>query len=703
MAEAKQVYEFGEFRLDSINKVLTRNGETVAITCKMFDTLFVLVENAGTLVEKDDLMRRVWHDRFVEENNLSFNIKMLRKALGDKAASPTFIETVPRRGFRFIAEIKDVATDNGLSSAVTTPEEKPQRSAATYAFAALLLLTLGSTLGFSFWLWKKQPSEAKLPILANSFASTKFSDTGKVHHAAISPDGKFVAYSNQVNEKQSLWLRHLETGNNTPILPPSNEVYFGLAFSQDSDTLFFIRQNKEQTKPLTLYRVPLTGGVPTKLTENCQGWISVSPDDKQISFVRYEIGVADSNKLMLIDVDGQQEREVKVSASPNVFWASAFSPDGKTLAAAYGHSRNASQNIGLVAVDVRTGEQRDLTAKKFFQVSNLEWLPDQQGLLFSGSENINAPVRIWKLNVANGAIEQLTKDSVSYDNLSLNQEGDKLVVTTLAADFYLFFGEAQNPAGSKSLTQARDGLAFTSDGRIVYASDTAGNEDIWIMATDGSNQRQLTNHEGLDSHPLVSPDNRYIFFRSNRSGESHVWRMDIDGSNQIQVTRTSGGYPRFVAPDGKFLYYQSGFANELMKVSLEDSSETPVGGMLGYYQTFSPDGKRLAYFYRENGRQKINILDLATRKILQTLVVPENTGFVDHLRWRNSETLSYSIDEVNAKDSLWSHKLSAPAPQRLHEFSDADMMDMQFSVDDKHIAFIRGDWKHNAFLLKGLK
>ena len=180
--------------------------------------------------------------------------------------------------------------------------------------------------------------------------------------------------------------------------------------------------------------------------------------------------------------------------------------------------------------------------------------------------------------------------------------------------------------------------------------------------------------------------------------------MNIDGSNQTQVTRKRGGYPRYVTPDGKFLYHQSDFTNELIKVSLDDGSETPFGENLGYCQAFSPDGNRLAYLYKDHQRKhKINIMDLGTRKILKTLDGPKGAGFVSNLRWRNSNALGYSIDEINAKDSIWSQNLNDNFPQLLYEFSDADIMDIQFSADGRDIAFIRGGWRHDALLLKGLK
>src|SRR6266702_4337227 len=109
-------YEFGTFRLDPVAKVLFCEGKPVSLTPKVFDTLQIFVEHAGRLLEKDELMQRIWQDRFVEESNLTFNIKMLRRALNDDAHEPRFIETVPRRGYRFIAEVKETPSPiNGHS------------------------------------------------------------------------------------------------------------------------------------------------------------------------------------------------------------------------------------------------------------------------------------------------------------------------------------------------------------------------------------------------------------------------------------------------------------------------------------------------------------------------------------------------------------------------------------------------------------
>ena len=103
----KHLYRFGEFTVDGDQKVLLRNDSPLALAPKVFDTLLILVGNSGRIVEKEELMSRLWPDSFVEESNLTFNIQQLRKALGDNARHPHFIETVARRGYRFIAEVKE--------------------------------------------------------------------------------------------------------------------------------------------------------------------------------------------------------------------------------------------------------------------------------------------------------------------------------------------------------------------------------------------------------------------------------------------------------------------------------------------------------------------------------------------------------------------------------------------------------------------
>src|SRR5215470_9912312 len=102
------VYEFGRFRLEPAAGQLLSDGTPIPLEPKVFQTLLVLVRNRGRLVEKDELMREIWPDRFVEETNLARNISVLRKILGKDQNGDQYIETVPRRGYRFVGKITQV-------------------------------------------------------------------------------------------------------------------------------------------------------------------------------------------------------------------------------------------------------------------------------------------------------------------------------------------------------------------------------------------------------------------------------------------------------------------------------------------------------------------------------------------------------------------------------------------------------------------
>src|SRR5687767_2287451 len=106
--KTKEVFEFGPFRLLPSERLLLRDSEPVTLTPKVFDLLVVLVENRGTLLVRDALLKSLWPDSFIEENNLTVNVSTLRKVLGEGAGKTQYIETVPKKGYRFIAEVRAV-------------------------------------------------------------------------------------------------------------------------------------------------------------------------------------------------------------------------------------------------------------------------------------------------------------------------------------------------------------------------------------------------------------------------------------------------------------------------------------------------------------------------------------------------------------------------------------------------------------------
>lgn len=179
MAEnLKRLYEFGPFRLDAGERLLLRDGEVVPLTPKAFDLLLALVEQSGHLLEKETLMKAVWPDSFVEENNLADNISRLRKALGEGENGQKFIETIPKRGYRFVAEVQK---QNGLgasqvveepASRVGAPEMQPAaagggspatRSKRSRIILSVFALLLPVLIGAGLWLfsWQKKRVEVQ--------------------------------------------------------------------------------------------------------------------------------------------------------------------------------------------------------------------------------------------------------------------------------------------------------------------------------------------------------------------------------------------------------------------------------------------------------------------------------------------------------------------------------------------------------------
>src|SRR5438034_1180891 len=119
------LYEFGPFRLNSESRVLLRDGEVVPLPPKALDTLVLLVRNSGRALDKDALMKELWPDTFVEEANLAQHISVLRKALGESPTEPQYIETIPRRGYRFLAKVAAIADGHAL---VKSPASGPAPS-----------------------------------------------------------------------------------------------------------------------------------------------------------------------------------------------------------------------------------------------------------------------------------------------------------------------------------------------------------------------------------------------------------------------------------------------------------------------------------------------------------------------------------------------------------------------------------------------
>jgi eukaryotic-like serine/threonine-protein kinase len=170
--QGKELYEFGPFRLDAGKRLLLRDNQPVSLQLKAFETLLVLVRQSGQVVLKDDLMKSVWPDTFVEESNLAQNIFVLRKTLGDRAEQHRYIATVPGRGYRFVAKVGLVNQEDCLIvqshelSKVVIERSRPRRTRAISVLAVALFIALGMAFFFRYHDLRTQRQPAAAAPLA---------------------------------------------------------------------------------------------------------------------------------------------------------------------------------------------------------------------------------------------------------------------------------------------------------------------------------------------------------------------------------------------------------------------------------------------------------------------------------------------------------------------------------------------------------
>lgn len=710
------LYDFGEFRLDIAEKVLLRDGKIVAVTPKVFDTLQILVEHAGHLIEKDELMRLIWQERFVEESNLTFNIKMLRRALGDVATKPRFIETVHRRGYRFVAEVSEGIVKE-TSPYVTKPaiSQPVKRNSAGLKFKRFLLpagaiLCIG-VIASGFWYARSSNLEANAPVLSASLSLEKLSTNGKVRLAVISPNGTNVAYTNGIDgsDKQSVWLRQLESSNNIQIIPPSDDFYYGLAFSPDGNFLYLSRRQRNIEGQADIFRVSIFGGIPVKIINEVQGWISVSPDGSQISFVRCFYREDEYCSLWIADAaDGKNERKLLSRPRPFRIGDNKIAPDGRTIAFAVGQSETGANEFGLAEVDIESGVEREMTAEKFFNIKSLVWLPNQSGLLMTALKYPDTNYRIWEIPDTTGGVSPLTKDPEDYSAVSLDKDAGRLVATQVKADFRLNLYQADDFTRTPRALADAMNVVFAPNGKIIFSSAKTGNYEIWSINLDGTDERQLTNDPADDLASVVSPDNYSVFFGSNRTGTFHVWRMNADGSNQTRITNTEGGFPLSVSPDGKWLYYHSALQETLRRVSTAGGEEQLVLDKKNRLYAISPDGSLATFPEKQGAGEILTVVLIANGQAVKTFRIGDERARILQLAWsHDGKNLFYILAKHdNENNVLWMQSLGGETPKQIADLGDeqiAERCGFALSPDEKSFAVAQGGWKHDAVLFKGLR
>lgn len=684
-------FEFGEFCLDTDENVLLRGVERVSLTPKTLQLLEVLVRNAGRVVTKEELMGAVWSESFVEESNLTFTVTLLRKALGDNSRSPNFIETIPKRGYRFIAAVSEpsdlVETDAILSPVLPTSSGYGKWALGLFGVAVLAVGGVWFTAGGA----GVRPS---YPLLSEPFSVEQLSNTGGSEYAAISPDGKYAVYSSRSGGKQSLWLRHLNSSETVQILPPSDDEYLDMSFSNSGNSVYFVRKPLNSHILPSLYRIEPFGGVPEKVIDFAMKRPSFSPDDKKLAFVRCQFKREEFCAAYIADINGQNERKIATTENGVHIWELRFSPDGRRLAIAKGRYSSERNDAGIYEVDSESGAEKEFFSERFADIAGMDWLPDGSGILFSALNFRDGKASIWQFTEADRSVKLLSRDAASYTQLGLDRAGSKLLAVQQSPNFKI-----HSVVGGKArtLTESREIARSSWPDTIVYVSYDG---EIWSMNSEGLQQRQLTNSKVSETSLFLSPDGKTIFFSSDENNGRNIWKMNADGSERKQLTQADGGFVVGLSDNGAVVYYLMAMGGGLFKVSSEGGTPTLLVEKALVNPAVSPDGKYVAHFVIESMIRKIAIMELETQKNVK-LITPQQGGFLAKmLVWSSdSKNVNYVLSS-NGNNTLW-YAGPATDPVKAADLSSGEMLSFT-SFENGRFSYVTGDWRFDAMLIEGL-
>lgn len=579
---------FDEFAVDPNRRVLLKSGEIVNLNPKTFDLLLAFVERQGEVVGKDELLDIVWEGQFVEEGNLTVNISLLRKALGEKINEPRFLVTVPGKGYKFIApvsfvenESQTVLEDNqkaGVSPVTRDSGGKPPVSAlgnwslppyilGAISLVAGIVVVLFVIVYFTDWRNSFWDSETPKPIIEASQQRLISTFPGSHSQPSFSPDGNKVAFVQASGSGSQIWVKDLNGGNPVQLTtdienaerprwsPVGNEIVFNCRSGGNSDICL----------------VPVNGGESRKIINEGRnpswGW-----DGERLVFERgYEIWTANN--------DGTNQRLVEGVPPADLLLADrlpAFSPDG-SLIAFFQNEKGPMGDYWIIPAE--GGNVKRLT----FDLTSggaVRWLPDGTNIIFPTRRG--GSLTLWSVSVAGGQPAPVLKSAGEDTEPDISRDGKKLIYTNTRKSFVL------------TVTDIR-----TGESRDLRES---GLEII---------------------NPSFSPDGqKIVFFGFDNSGDLHIYKIDVSGENLAQVT--GGKDEKNIQPqwsaDGQTIYfYQMHPTHTFRKIPAGGGESAEIAPDWFWERNneahISPDETKVVYTKLEKGKSAATyIRDIADGK-----------------------------------------------------------------------------------------
>lgn len=534
---------------------------------------------------------------------------------------------------------------------------------------------------------------------------TKLVDTGNAVDAVISPDGKYIAYVIEESGGQSLWGRQAGTVSNAwPIVRQSDLRISGLTFSTDGNFVFYVVFDQKLNQ-YVLYRIPALGGVSDKLLEDVDTPITFSPGGKQFAFVR---GYPAENRtaIVLFEENGKGERVLASRQSPDDFgWKGgpSWSADGELIACAVGRYDTA---MSLVAVRVKDGSEIKLSSKTWPWIGRVSWVDGGAGLLVVAKELQSSPPQIWHVSYPSGEATQISSDLSAYSGKGLSTTADSAYFVAIQNNYLSSIWLTPRGASdtAKRLTPTKSdgyhGLSWTPDGKIVFASSASGNQDLWIMDSDGTNRRQLTSGAGANYQPAVTPDGHYVVFASTRSGSQDLWRLNLTRGDLTQLTSGSAADWPQCSPDGRWVVYKSYASGKktIWKVGIDGGQPTQLTDKYSDWPAVSPDGKYIACEYWDElptTQAVLALVPFSGGSPVKSFSFPPVTATSLNLptnvvRWTMRGSALTYIDGQTSVSNIMEQPIEGGAPRFLSHFNSDRIFWFDWSPDGTTAACARG-------------